>query len=149
MAGRSGINESVAFKAMSACGRQVLQVIQKRAQHGGATITLGEIMEAGMCRCSARAGIKQCQLLGFVNVTAGPRKVGRFELADGWKAVVDAYTAKKVVKASKMPAQRQSRSSSPSPANVAPLEVKDVLEQPPASIVRQPSLPSLRWMDAR
>jgi hypothetical protein len=150
MAGRSGINESVAYKALSASGSQVLRVIEQRARHGGAAITLGQIMEAGMCRSSARSGVRQCEALGFIVVGLGPRRVGEFELTDGWRNVVDVREAKRLVKASK--AQRQSRT----PATVEPVEVETVeevveaveIEQPPP-VMRQPSLPALRWLDGR
>jgi hypothetical protein len=147
MADRS---KSPAYAALTASGKQVLRVIEAKARHGGAAITLGTFMSAGMCRSSARSGVKQCLALGFVVVTTGVRRVGQFELAEGWRGVTDARSAKRLVKAAKLPAQRQSRTPhkrvevEPTVEPMAVKVIETVEFSPPES--RTPSMPTLAWL---
>jgi hypothetical protein len=83
MADRS---QSPAYRALSDGGRKVLGVIEQKAGRGVVAITLEQLMdESGLCRSATRYGVRQCEVLGFVNVAMGHRRVNVSRLNDGWR----------------------------------------------------------------
>ena len=135
MAGRSEVLRSAAYEALSVGGQRVFHVIE-RAGRDGAAISLPEFMErGGMCRSTARLGIKQCVALEFVVIGMGPRRVNTFARADGWRAL-DAREAKRRVAQARLPMPRQSVPPKPVP------QVKVPVEQP-RTVRGMPSLATM------
>jgi hypothetical protein len=62
MAGRSEVQQSAAYPALSVGGKRVLDVIGEEVGRDGVAISLSCFMERGMCRAAARHGIKQVEL---------------------------------------------------------------------------------------
>ena len=142
MAGRSEVRKSPAFEALSVGGKRALKVIEEEVRGGGSAITLDELMDrADLCRSSVRRGIRQCELVGFIAVAMGPRRVNLFKLSDGWKSL-DAAEAKRRMKLAKEPTPPR-QSSAPPTARQAKVRVE--VEQPPVER-RAPSLPQVQWL---
>ena len=134
MADRS-VKLSAAYEALSVGGKRVLHVIEEEVGHDGSAISLREFMRRGMCRATARIGIKQCELVGFVNVTMGHRRVNVFRLAAGWRGL-DMDEAKRRVAQARFPMPPRPSSVPPKPAT----QVK-VVELP--TVRRVPSLAAM------
>jgi hypothetical protein len=122
MAGRS-VQQSPAFAALSVGGVRVFHVILDQVGHDGAAMSLRQLMDlSGLCRSSVRIGIKQCELVEFVSVTMGHRRINTFTLSDGWKSL-DADEAARRVKLARSPMPpRQRVSPRPVPQVQAPGE---------------------------
>jgi hypothetical protein len=142
MAGRSELQKSPAFAALSDSGKRVLQVIEQ-AGRGAVAISLEQFMDADMRRSAARYGIRQCEELGLIAVTMGPRRVNQFALADGWRDLETAGEAARLVKLARLPTPP--RASSAPPRAVKQAKARVEVEQPPT--VRQvPSMPTVAWI---
>jgi hypothetical protein len=140
MAGRSEVQRSAADAALCVGGQRVLKVIEEEVRGGGSAITLDQLMDrADLCRSSVRRGIRQCELVGFIAVAMGPRRVNLFKLSDGWKSL-DAAEAKRRMKLAKEPTPPRQISAPPKPVRQARVEV----EQPPPRAV--PSMPVVAWI---
>jgi hypothetical protein len=88
MAGRSELQKSPAYWAMSDGGRRVLDAVEQLAGRGAVAITLEQLMElTDLCRSSVRLGVRQCEALNFIVVAMGPRRTCQFQLSDGWKSL--------------------------------------------------------------
>jgi hypothetical protein len=139
MAGRSEVLRSAAYAALSVGGKRVLHVVEEQAPHGAVGISLAQFMSQGMCRAAARFGIKQVELLGFVSVSMGPRRVNVFRLSDGWRGL-DADEAKRRVAQARLPMPPRASSAPPKPVPQVEARV-----EPPRTMRRAPSLPT--WQD--
>jgi hypothetical protein len=142
MAGCSQAQRSAAYAALCVGGQLVLKVIEEEVRRGGSAISLDMFMErADLCRCSVRRGIRQCEALGFVAVSRGPRHNNLSKLADGWR---DADTADEAARRAKM-----ARLPTPPRQIIAPpravRQVKARVEQPRIERAA-PSLPTLQWL---
>jgi hypothetical protein len=141
MAGRS-LQKSEAYATLSVGGGRVLDAVEQLAGRGAVAITLEQLMElTDLCRSSVRRGIRQCELVGFIAVAMGPRRVNLFKLCDGWKSL-DAAEAKRRMKLAKEPTPP--RQSSAPPRAVRPVKVPVEVEQPPPRAV--PSMPQVQWL---
>jgi hypothetical protein len=143
MADRS---QSPAFAALSASGRKVLHAVEKQAGRGAVAITLDEFMEhTALCRSAVRHGIRQCELLSFVVVSTGHRRVNQFALAGGWREL-DAGEAARLAKQVRLPTPPRASSAPPRAVRQVKRRAKVPVEveQPPPP--RQPSMPVVQWI---
>lgn len=139
MAGRA-VERSAAFAALSVGGRKVLKVIEEEVRRGAVALSLDDLMgESGLCRSAVRYGVKQAQLLGFIAISVGHRRVNQFALSDHWREL-DEDEAKRLVAKARSPTPQRPRTVPPKPVKRARIEV----EQPPPP--RQPSLPTVAWL---
>ena len=142
MAGRSQVQRSAAYLALSDGGGRVLDAVEQLAGRGAVAITLEQLMElTDLCRSSVRRGVRQCEALGFIAVTMGPRRTSQFQLSDGWKSL-DADGAARLVKQARLPTPPRARTAPPKPVRQAKVRVE--VEQPPPP--RQPSMPVVAWI---
>jgi hypothetical protein len=142
MAGRSEVQRSAAYAALSVSGKTVLKVIEEEVRRGGGAITLDQFMDVDMSRSAARYGIRQCEELGFIAVSMGPRHNNLFKLADGWRGL-SADEAARRVKQARLPTPP--RQTGAPPRAVRPVKVRVEVEQP-AVERRAPSLPQVQWL---
>jgi hypothetical protein len=113
MAGRSELQKSAAYWALSNGGRKVLHAVEQQAGRGAVAITFEQLMEeSGLCRSSVRYGVKQAQLLGFIAVSMGPRRTNEFKLTDGWRGL-SADEAKRRVAQARLPTPSRESSAPP------------------------------------
>jgi hypothetical protein len=144
MAGRPEVLRSAAYAVLSASGKQVVKVIEEEVRRGAVAITLDELMDrADLCRSSVRRGVRQCEVLGFVSVTMGFRRVGQFQLSDGGRAI-DANEAERLAKQARLPTPPRASNVPPKPVR----QVKAPVERP-RTVGRVPSLPTMPWHDDR
>jgi hypothetical protein len=122
MADRSEVLQSATYAALSVGGKRVLKVILDHVGHDAAAISLAQFMERGMCcRSTARIGIKQCELVDFVTVSMGHRRVNVFRRSDGWRGL-DADEAKRRVRLARLPMPPRASSVPSKPQVKAPVE---------------------------
>jgi hypothetical protein len=116
-------------------------------------ISLAEFTACAVSRSAARFGVKQVAVLGFVQITAGARRVNTFSRCDGWRAH-DADAAARLVTLARgpMPQRASSKPVVPKDAVSAPIGAvppKPAAVERPRTIQRQvPSLPRLRCLEA-
>ena len=157
MADRADVLASPAYAALKTNGRRVLHLIEAEIERGGGTasISLDGIEHALRCsRATARFALKEIVLTGFVSVSMGERRVNRFALADGWRAL-DAVEAKRLVGLSKLPMPLQPSAPKPPPKPVKskpapapqPVEPQHVSER--KVVVTLPRLRCLETEDTR
>ena len=110
-------------------------------------ISLAEFTACAMSRSAARFGIRQLVRLGFVQLTAGSRRVNTFSRCDGWR-VHDVDAAKQLVTLARGPMPRASISKPTSGQNTPkPVQVpKPATVEPPRRMRAVPSLPHLRCL---
>ena len=132
MAGRA-VERSAAFAALSVGGRKVLKVIEEEVRRGAVALSLDDLMgESGLCRSAVRYGVKQAQLLGFIAISVGHRRVNQFALSDHWREL-DEDEAKRLVAKARSPTPQRPRTVPPKPVKRARIEVEQ--PRPAASAV--------------
>ena len=143
---RSAVLQSPAYAALTPSGKRCLHLIEDEvARSGGAArIPRKGFMAVGISKAAVSFGIKQCERLGFVNVTVGLRHANVFVLLDDWRSL-DADEAARRVKLARLP--KPPRVAAPKPPKPTPAS-KPVKAEPPRMIERRvPSLPRLSFMD--
>lgn len=95
MHGSQDIFGSPAYQALSPVGRRVLHAVKVAVSNGHAAASLTRIgrrlrIDPG----SARYGVRQIVLLGFVSVTTTPHRHGYFRLCDGWQIIDEREAAR-------------------------------------------------------
>jgi hypothetical protein len=146
MAGRSELQRSPAYRALSDGGVEVLHAVEEQAARGSVAISLERLAElTDLCRSSTRQAIRLCETLGLISVTAGPRRVNEFALANGWRAV-DQIEAKRRLQLPRLRTPPRQSSAPPRAVRQAKARVEEPVEQPQP---RQPSMPVVAWVNGR
>jgi hypothetical protein len=146
--------KSAAFVALPKSGRKVLAAIEKAIGDGDcAAVSYVEFMHIyRVGRPTISAGLKALDGLGFIEITPGPRSGNVFRLSNRWASIDASEAARLVREARKMLPQRrhEKRREPVEPVPVKVIEPVDTGKQfSPPPEVRTPSLPTLRWLDAR
>jgi hypothetical protein len=137
---------SPAFAALKPSGKRVLRVVERECGGGATAISIARFMESGMGRLAAYYGVKQCERLGFVSVSAytGPHRANVFTLVDHWRSI-DAVEAKRQMAQAREPKPRVAALKPVKHAKPAPTP-KPV--RPRMNERRTVSLPKFSWDDA-
>jgi hypothetical protein len=147
---------SAAFAALGKTARRMLAVIEKAAGNGGVEISYATLMhDHRFGRPSISASLKTLDCLGLVDVSRG-RLGNCYSLSDRWRTI-DASQAATLARQARqtLPSRRFVRATV-DPVEPVEVEVVQVIETDgdddqgaPPPDVRTPSLPVLRWLDAR
>ena len=145
--------KSPAFAALGKTARRMLSVIEQAVGDGGsAAITFASFMaDHHFGRPSISGGLKALDALGWIDITPGPRSGNVFRLSNRWRAISEADAARLSREARKvLPHRRFETRRVPVEPEVElqPVKLIEPDEFSPPTI-RTPSLPTLRWLDAR
>jgi hypothetical protein len=151
MADRAG---SAAYAALGKTARRMLGTIEKAAGTGSAEITFASfMMDFHFGRQTISASLKLLDALGLVDVSRG-RLGNCYSLSDRWRTI-DASQAATLARQARqtLPSRRFVRAPVAAVVEVEPVQVIEAVEDDdqgaPPPEVRTPSLPVLRWLDAR
>jgi hypothetical protein len=136
---------SPAYSALNQSGRRVLGIIENELSKGGdgVAISLSEMVaRTGLCRTSARYGIRQVERLGFVVILVAERRTHWFAMSDGWKSL-DADEAGRLMALADQRPVRRVRIGTKPVEPPKPVRVPKPVEPPMQR--RVPSLPRLPW----
>ena len=106
--------------------------------------SLADFTSRAMSRSAARFGVKQVALLGFVQLTAGARRVNTFSRSAGW-CVLDADEAARRMQFARQPMPQRASSE---PVKPVKLPTPVTVERPRTMQRATPSLPRLRCLEA-
>ena len=135
------VERSAAYRALGFSGAKVLKVIEQEVRRGVSAVSLDTLAgETGLCRSSARRGVRLAEVLGFLTVIMGVRHNSLYQLSDGWRSVGEDEAARRV-KLARLPTPPRERIAPPKPATQAKVRVE--VEQPQRYT---PSLPQVQWL---
>ena len=146
---------SPAYAALTNGSRRVLAAIEKAVGDGdSAAIPHTDFrLHHGISRRVVSLSVKQLDALGFVEVSSGVRLVNCYRLSRRWSAITKAEAVRLSISArAPLPMRRFERRRDPVQPPPQPVRVIEPVETDgPVQFMerRPPSMPSLRWLEAR